>query len=39
LPAGRVATARDVAEAVRYLVGASLITGTIMPVDGGFTVA
>jgi NAD(P)-dependent dehydrogenase (short-subunit alcohol dehydrogenase family) len=39
LPAGRVATARDVAEAVRYLVGASLVTGTIMPVDGGFTVA
>ncbi len=39
LPAGRVATGEDVAKAVRYLVDASLITGTIMPVDGGFTVA
>jgi NAD(P)-dependent dehydrogenase (short-subunit alcohol dehydrogenase family) len=39
VPAGRVATAEDVAEAARYLIGASLITGTIMPVDGGFTVA
>jgi NAD(P)-dependent dehydrogenase (short-subunit alcohol dehydrogenase family) len=39
LPAGRVATGEDVARAVRYLVGASLITGTIMPVDGGLTVA
>jgi NAD(P)-dependent dehydrogenase (short-subunit alcohol dehydrogenase family) len=39
VPAGRVATGEDVAEAVRYLIGASLITGTIMPVDGGFTVA
>lgn len=39
VPAGRVATGEDVAEAVGYLVGASLITGTIMPVDGGFTVA
>ena len=38
-PAGRVATAEDVAEAVRYLIGASLITGTIMPVDGGYSVA
>jgi NAD(P)-dependent dehydrogenase (short-subunit alcohol dehydrogenase family) len=39
LPAGRVATSEDVAKAVRYLIDASLITGTIMPVDGGFTVA
>ena len=38
-PAGRVATAEDVAKAVRYLIGASLITGTIMPVDGGYSVA
>jgi len=39
VPAGRVATSQDVAEAVRYLIHASLITGTIMPVDGGYTVA
>lgn len=39
VPAGRIATAADVAEAVGYLVGASLVTGTILPVDGGFTVA
>jgi NAD(P)-dependent dehydrogenase (short-subunit alcohol dehydrogenase family) len=28
----------DVAEAVRYLVAASYVTGQILPVDGGFTV-
>lgn len=39
VPAGRVATAADVAEAVGYLAGASFVTGTILPVDGGFTVA
>jgi NAD(P)-dependent dehydrogenase (short-subunit alcohol dehydrogenase family) len=39
VPAGRVATAADVAEAIGYLVGASLATGTILPVDGGLTVA
>lgn len=39
VPAGRVATAADVADAVQYLIGASLVTGTILPVDGGFTVA
>ena len=38
-PAGRVATAEDVAKAVCYLIGASLITGAIMPVDGGQSVA
>jgi NAD(P)-dependent dehydrogenase (short-subunit alcohol dehydrogenase family) len=35
----RVGTAEDVAEAIGYLVGASYVTGTILPVDGGFTVA
>ncbi|MWA06098.1 SDR family oxidoreductase [Actinomadura sp. LD22] len=35
----RVGTAEDVAEAIAYLVGASYVTGTILPVDGGFTVA
>jgi NAD(P)-dependent dehydrogenase (short-subunit alcohol dehydrogenase family) len=39
LPAGRVGTAEEVADAIAYLVGASYVTGTILPVDGGFTVA
>jgi hypothetical protein len=39
VPAGRVATAADVAGAIGYLAGARLATGTILPVDGGFTVA
>lgn len=39
VPAGRVATAADVAGAIGYLVGASMTTGTILPVDGGLTVA
>jgi NAD(P)-dependent dehydrogenase (short-subunit alcohol dehydrogenase family) len=38
LPARRVGRPDDVAEAVRYLVAASYVTGTILPVDGGFTV-
>jgi len=29
----------DVAQAVRYLIGAPFVTGTILPVDGGFTLA
>lgn len=39
VPAGRIGTAADVAGAVAYLIHASLVTGTILPVDGGFTVA
>src|ERR1700722_6933910 len=39
VPAGRIGTAADVAGGVAYLVGASLVTGTILPMDGGFTVA
>jgi NAD(P)-dependent dehydrogenase (short-subunit alcohol dehydrogenase family) len=39
LPAGRVGTADEVADAIAYLAGASYVTGTILPVDGGFTVA
>jgi len=39
VPAGRVGTAGDVADAVRYLINAPYVTGTILPVDGGFTVA
>lgn len=38
-PAGRIGTPLDVADAVGYLVRSSLITGTILAVDGGFTVA
>lgn len=39
VPVGRIGTAADVADAVSYLVHAGLVTGTILPVDGGFTVA
>jgi NAD(P)-dependent dehydrogenase (short-subunit alcohol dehydrogenase family) len=39
VPAGRIGTSADVAGAVAYLIDASLVTGTILPVDGGFTVA
>jgi NAD(P)-dependent dehydrogenase (short-subunit alcohol dehydrogenase family) len=39
VPAGRVGDPGDVAAAVRYIIGASYVTGTILPVDGGFTVA
>jgi len=39
LPAGRVATGADVAAAIGYLIDADYVTGSILPVDGGFTVA
>jgi len=39
IPAGRVATPDDVAEAIAYLITATYVTGTILPVDGGATVA
>jgi len=39
VPANRVGRPDDVADAVCYLIGASYVTGTILPVDGGFTVA
>jgi NAD(P)-dependent dehydrogenase (short-subunit alcohol dehydrogenase family) len=39
VPAGRIGTAADIAGAVAYLIDASLVTGIILPVDGGFTVA
>lgn len=32
----RVGEGREIAEAVRYLVGAEFVTGHILPVDGGF---
>lgn len=39
IPAGRVGRPEDVAAAVRYVIGAPYVTGSILPVDGGFTVA
>jgi NAD(P)-dependent dehydrogenase (short-subunit alcohol dehydrogenase family) len=38
-PAGRVGNPDEVADAVRYLIGAPFVTGTILPIDGGLTVA
>jgi NAD(P)-dependent dehydrogenase (short-subunit alcohol dehydrogenase family) len=35
LPAGRVGTAEDIANAVLYLVETSYVTGTVLAVDGG----
>ncbi|MDX3383834.1 SDR family oxidoreductase [Streptomyces niveiscabiei] len=39
VPAGRVGNPTDVATAIRYLIGAEYVTGSILPVDGGMTVA
>lgn len=39
VPAGRVGEGDDVAGAIVYLAGASYVTGTVLPVDGGATVA
>jgi NAD(P)-dependent dehydrogenase (short-subunit alcohol dehydrogenase family) len=39
VPAGRVCAPADVAGSVCYLIGAGMVTGSILPVDGGFTVA
>jgi len=39
LPIKRVGRPDEVADAIAYLVGAEYVTGTILPVDGGFTVA
>jgi NAD(P)-dependent dehydrogenase (short-subunit alcohol dehydrogenase family) len=35
LPAGRVGTAEDVANAVLFLITTSFVTGTVLAVDGG----
>jgi NAD(P)-dependent dehydrogenase (short-subunit alcohol dehydrogenase family) len=35
LPAGRVGTAEDIAQAVLFLVTTSYVTGTVLAVDGG----
>lgn len=34
-PISRVGVARDVADAIAYLVGAPFVTGAVLPVDGG----
>lgn len=39
LPIKRVGQPGDLADAIAYLIGATYVTGTILPVDGGFTVA
>ncbi|MCX4427481.1 SDR family oxidoreductase [Streptomyces mirabilis] len=39
LPAKRIGRPDDVADAIRYLIGSTYVTGTILPVDGGFTVS
>ncbi|MFJ5646192.1 SDR family NAD(P)-dependent oxidoreductase [Streptomyces sp. NPDC093223] len=38
-PLGRVGTPFDVAQAVLYLAAAGFVTGTVLPVDGGLSVA
>ena len=38
IPLGRLGTAREVADAVVYLAGASYTTGHVLAVDGGFPV-
>jgi NAD(P)-dependent dehydrogenase (short-subunit alcohol dehydrogenase family) len=39
VPAGRVGTAADVAAAIAYLIDADFVTSTVLPVDGGYTIA
>jgi NAD(P)-dependent dehydrogenase (short-subunit alcohol dehydrogenase family) len=39
VPAGRVGAPADVAAAIRYLIDAEYVTGSVLPVDGGMTVA
>ena len=36
-PLGRIATVGEIADAVLYLAKAEYVTGTVMPVDGGFS--
>jgi NAD(P)-dependent dehydrogenase (short-subunit alcohol dehydrogenase family) len=35
-PVPRVGTSADVAAAIIYLIGATFVTGTVLPVDGGY---
>lgn len=36
-PLGRIADVADIAQAVRFLVQSPFVTGTILPVDGGYS--
>ncbi|REM65730.1 SDR family NAD(P)-dependent oxidoreductase, partial [Mycobacterium tuberculosis] len=36
-PLNRIASVDEVADAVLYLVNADFVTGTVLPVDGGFS--
>jgi NAD(P)-dependent dehydrogenase (short-subunit alcohol dehydrogenase family) len=36
-PAGRIATVREIADAVLYLTSADFTTGVVLPVDGGMS--
>jgi len=38
-PVGRIGRAADVADAINYIVHAGFVTATVVPVDGGITVA
>lgn len=38
-PLGRTGTAEEVAEAVLFLAGAGFVTGVVLPVDGGLSIA
>lgn len=38
-PLGRTGTPEEVAEAVLYLAGAGFVTGAVLPVDGGLSIA
>lgn len=39
VPVNRIGRPDDVAQAIRYLIHAGFVTGTILPVDGGATVS
>lgn len=39
LPVQRIGQPEDIAGAIRYVIGAGYVTGSVLPVDGGFTVA
>ncbi|HEY3685405.1 MAG TPA: SDR family oxidoreductase [Streptosporangiaceae bacterium] len=39
LPVKRIGHPKDIATAIHYLIEAPYVTGTVLPVDGGFTIA